>query len=503
MKLYGSLSRLVSILFRKDSQDITVQPNQSTTYTAARAVQLPEGDTAHVLVSRTSTDTLTNKTLTAPAISSPTGLVKADVGLANVDNTSDATKNSATATLTNKTIDGDDNTLSDISIASLKTVLGDADEVVLRDAAGAVVSAKLVNANVDAAAAIAYSKLSIADGDLTIAKTSGLQTALDGKVDENAAITGATKTKITYDAKGLVTAGADLAAGDLPTGIDAAKIADGSVSNAEFQYLGGVTSDIQTQFTGKQSTSEKGQANGYASLDGGGKVPVAQLPSSVMTYEGTWAASTNTPTLANGTGDAGMVYLASDAGTVDFGAGNITFAAGDWAIYSGTIWEKSINSNAVVSVNGATGVVTVNAINELTGDVTTSAASGSQSKAATIANSAITNAKVAAAAAIDVSKLAAGTDTYQLTTVAGVPTWTAPAAASVTVFAADWITADTATKAVTHSLGTKNIRVEIYDKTDDSTIMIDSIVRTSTSVVTLSASEAPGAAGWKVLIIAQ
>lgn len=31
------------------------------------------------------------------------------------------------------------------------------------------------------------------------------------------------------------------------TGIDAAKLADGSVSNTEFQYLSGVTSDIQTQ----------------------------------------------------------------------------------------------------------------------------------------------------------------------------------------------------------------------------------------------------------------
>lgn len=49
--------------------------------------------------------TLTNKTLTAPVISSPTGLVKADVGLGNVDNTSDATKWAATATLTNKTFD--------------------------------------------------------------------------------------------------------------------------------------------------------------------------------------------------------------------------------------------------------------------------------------------------------------------------------------------------------------------------------------------------------------
>lgn len=41
------------------------------------------------------------------------------------------------------------------------------------------VSGSIVNADVNAAAAIVYSKLSIADGDLTIAKTSGLQTALN------------------------------------------------------------------------------------------------------------------------------------------------------------------------------------------------------------------------------------------------------------------------------------------------------------------------------------
>lgn len=41
---------------------------------------------------------------TSPAITTPTGIVKGDVGLGNVDNTSDATKNSAVATLTNKTL---------------------------------------------------------------------------------------------------------------------------------------------------------------------------------------------------------------------------------------------------------------------------------------------------------------------------------------------------------------------------------------------------------------
>lgn len=56
------------------------------------------------LVTTNSNTALVNKTLTAPVINSPTGIVKGDVGLGNVDNTSDATKNAATATLTNKTL---------------------------------------------------------------------------------------------------------------------------------------------------------------------------------------------------------------------------------------------------------------------------------------------------------------------------------------------------------------------------------------------------------------
>jgi hypothetical protein len=43
-------------------------------------------------------------------------------------------------------------------------------------------------------------------------------------------------------------------AADLPTGIDAAKIGTGVVSNTEFGYLDGVTSAIQTQLNGKQAT---------------------------------------------------------------------------------------------------------------------------------------------------------------------------------------------------------------------------------------------------------
>jgi len=98
-----------------------------------------------------------------------------------------------------------------------------------------------------------------------------------------------------------------------------------------------------------QILSQKGAVNGYASLDSSGKVPISQLPSSIMEYKGMWNASTNTPTLANGTGDTGDVYICNVAGSVNFGAGVISFAVGDYVIYSGSIWQRS---------SGAVGTVT-------------------------------------------------------------------------------------------------------------------------------------------------
>jgi hypothetical protein len=94
-----------------------------------------------------------------------------------------------------------------------------------------------------------------------------------------------------------------------------------------------------------------------------------------MEYKGTWDASTNTPTLADGVGNTGDVYNTSVAGTQDLGSGNITFNIGDWVIYNGSIWEKSSNTSEVQSVFSRTGAVTAQT-GDYTGSQVTNVPSG-------------------------------------------------------------------------------------------------------------------------------
>jgi hypothetical protein len=107
-------------------------------------------------------------------------------------------------------------------------------------------------------------------------------------------------------------------------------------------------------------------------------VAAKYLPASLtgaLNYQGSWNASTNTPTLVSSTGTKGYYYVVSVAGTTNLD-GTATWNVGDWAIFNGTIWQRLQNSGGTVtSVNGQTGAVVLNASN-LTGFATV-AVSGS------------------------------------------------------------------------------------------------------------------------------
>jgi hypothetical protein len=111
----------------------------------------------------------------------------------------------------------------------------------------------------------------------------------------------------------------------------------------------------------KVSSSLLGASNGVATLDTNGKLNTSQLPSGIaggLTYQGTWNADTNTPTITSGVGTNGYYYKVSTAGTTTIDTIN-DWQVGDWIIYNGTTWDKIDNTETVSSVNGYTGAVTL------------------------------------------------------------------------------------------------------------------------------------------------
>lgn len=75
-----------------------------------------------------------------------------------------------------------------------------------------------------------------------------------------------------------------------------------------------------------------------------------------LVYKGTWNAATNSPTLTSSVGDKGDYYVVSQAGTTNLN-GITDWQVNDIAVFNGAVWEKIDTTDAVLSVNGQTGVV--------------------------------------------------------------------------------------------------------------------------------------------------
>ena len=135
------------------------------------------------------------------------------------------------------------------------------------------------------------------------------------------------------------------------TGLGTMSTQDASNISVTGGSISGVT------VSGYIPTSAEGVANGVATLDSGGQIPLSQIPPlGDLNYQGTWNATTNTPTLTSSTGTKGYYYVVSVAGTTNLN-GITDWQVGDWAVYNGTAWQKIDNTDAVTSVNGYTGTV--------------------------------------------------------------------------------------------------------------------------------------------------
>ena len=172
------------------------------------------------------------------------------------------------------------------------------------------------------------------------------QDALNAKVTGNTAIVAATKTKITYDAKGLVTAGNILDAADMPMAINAANIGTGVVSSTEFGYLDGVTSAIQTQIDSKQATLVS--ATNIKTINSTSLVGAGDVAVQATLVSGTNIKTINSTSLL-GSGD--IVISAAASGV----AGAIQFSNGSaFASDAANLFWDDTNNRLGVGLNNPT-----------------------------------------------------------------------------------------------------------------------------------------------------
>jgi hypothetical protein len=217
--------------------------------------------------------------------------------------------------------------LHDVDTTESKATPVDADALLLQDSADSSIWKRLTWANLKATAKTYFDTVYAAIVHThVISDVTNLQTTLDGKVDENAAITPATKTKITYDAKGLVTAGADATTADIADSLNKRYVTD-----AQLTVIGNTSGTN----TGDQTITLTGDVTGSGT------------GSFAATIDKTAIAGKTTVTAA--TGDLVLIADASDSNnlkkvTVD----TIAALAGGGSISDGDKGDITVSSSGTV-----------------------------------------------------------------------------------------------------------------------------------------------------------
>src|SRR5210317_456078 len=308
-----------------------------------------------VVATLTDSQTLTNKTLTTPVISTIS-----NTGTLTLPTSTDTLVGRATTdTLTNKTIDanGTGNSITNLEVADLASGVLDTDLTSVSASDDTLASAKAIKTYVDAQVATANELSELTDVNITSPADASLlfyDTATSKWIDNvvSGDITIADTGVAAINSGVIVNADINASAA-----IDSTKIHDGSISNTEFGYLNGVTSNIQTQLT---------------SLD------TLKAPLASPTFTGTVSAPT--PTAGDSSTKVATTAFVTNAVALENELSEMndvtitSVADADFLVYDSTStkWENQSISGDVSITN--TGVASINSGVIVNADVNASAA---------------------------------------------------------------------------------------------------------------------------------
>ena len=217
------------------------------------------------------------------------------------------------------------------------------------------------------------------------------------------ALTAATKCKITYDANGLVTAGADLSASDIPN-LGAGKITSGTFADARIASAATWNAKYDKPSTGIPLSDLADEVknefihvkpDGTNALISNNKISLTYIPDIILgqlifggTVTGTGIATLSTNaktklgttsssiTLTNNTtaitgyvANEGIFYVVSSDGNF----ASLGLKTGDWLVSTGESWKKVDNTDEVTSVQiqGTANVLSSSTATAQTGNVVT------------------------------------------------------------------------------------------------------------------------------------